>query len=129
MAQSGTAQRLTARKRRFVAAMVTARSVAEAARIAKIGARTAWRYLADPEVKRALSLALDGMMTVVTRRTVDAIAGALDTLRAVQGDDDASPSARVAAARTVMQAGPRLRETNDLAARVTALEHPETKED
>ena len=118
---------LTTRKRRFVAAMMTAKSIAEAARIAGIGERTGRRYLADPEVKRALGAALDGMMAVVTRRTVAAMAGALDTLEDVQADDEASPSARVAAARVVMVAGPKLREATDLAERVSALERGETE--
>ena len=107
--------------------MMTAKSIAEAARIAGIGERTGRRYLADPEVKRALGAALDGMMAVVTRRTVAAMAGALDTLEDVQADDEASPSARVAAARVVMVAGPKLREATDLAERVSALERGETE--
>ena len=113
---------LTARQRRFIAAMMTARTVAEAARMAGIAERTARRYLADPDVKAVLSAALDDALAQVTRRTVEAMAGALDTLEAVQADAEAAPSARVAAARVVMVAGPKLREAVDLAERVANLE-------
>ena len=119
MARSGT---LTPRKRRLVAAMMTSRSVAEAAETASISLRSAWRYLSEPAVKAALSAALDDALAQVTRRTVDAMAGALDTLEAVQADREASPSSKVAAARTVMTAGPRLRQETELSERVQALE-------
>ena len=102
--------------------MMTARSVAEAAETANISLRSAWRYLADPAVKRALSAALDDALAAVTRRAVDAMGRALTTLEDVQKDREASPSAKVAAARVVMVAGPKLREATDLAERVAALE-------
>ena len=119
MAHSGT---LTPRKRRLVAAMMTSRSVAEAAETASISLRSAWRYLSEPAVKAALSAALDDALAAVTRRTVDAMGRALDTLEDVQKDGDASPSSKVAAARVVMVTGPRLRESTELSERVQALE-------
>jgi phage terminase small subunit len=49
---------LTRQQRRFVAALLTARTVAEAAQAVGVTERTGLRYLAHPAVKRALSEAL-----------------------------------------------------------------------
>ncbi|MFX1412084.1 MAG: hypothetical protein ACFFA6_17200 [Promethearchaeota archaeon] len=113
---------LTTRQRKFITALLTARTVAEAAQTAGVCERTGLRYLADSRVKRALTEALDNAMDQATRRVVNAMTAALETLEAVHQDPDATPSARVSAARAILDAGPKLREALDLAERVTELE-------
>ena len=113
---------LSPRQRRFVAAMLTARTVADAAQAVGVTERTGYKYLANPAVKRAFSAALDDAMAEATRRAVAAMTEALVTLEAIHQDGAAPAGARVSAARAILDAGPKLREALELAERVTALE-------
>lgn len=113
---------LRPRQRRFVAAMLTARTVREAAAAVGVTERTGLKYLANPAVKRALGQALDDALGQATRQVVKAMTGALDTLEEIHQDLDAPAGSRVSAARAILDAGPKLREALDLAERVTALE-------
>lgn len=117
-----TESELSPRQRRFVAAMLTARTVREAAAAVGVTERTGLKYLANPAVKRALGQALDDALGQATRQVVKAMTGALDTLEEIHQDPDAPTGARVSAARAILDAGPKLREALDLAERVTALE-------
>ena len=113
---------LTARQRRFVGALLGSPTVRAAADAAGISERTGWRYIADAEVKRALSQALDSELAHATRRAVTAMTGALQTLEGIHKDPGAPTGARVSAARTILDVGPKLREALDLAERVARLE-------
>jgi phage terminase small subunit len=114
--------RLTAKQRKFVSAMMTARTVGEAAKVAGISERTARRYLRNEAVRAALSQALDDALGSVTRQVVQKMTRALGTLEQVHADKLQPASARVSAARAILEAGPKLREAVDLAERVTRLE-------
>jgi len=113
---------LSARKRRFVTAMLTAGTILDAAKAAGVSERTAHRYLDDPDVKRALSVALDDLLADVTRQVVGEMAGAVRTLAAIHEAGDVAAAARVSAARAILGSGVTLREALDLTARVAALE-------
>lgn len=122
MERNDTSHSLTARQRRFVAAMLTAVTIEEAAELAGIARVTAHRYLRDPAVKLALSDAFDEALSQTTRQVVAAMTEALQTLKEVHSDEEKPVGARVTAARAILEAGPRLREAIDIAERVTALE-------
>jgi phage terminase small subunit len=113
---------MSARQRRFVAAVVTTRTITEAAEVAKISRRTADRYLADPAVKAALTQALDALQRAVTAAVVGEMGEALATLAEIHADPEAPAGSRVAAARSILTAGPALREAGDLAERLALLE-------
>jgi len=113
---------LSARKRRFVAALLTEPTILDAARACGLSERTAHRYVRDPAVKAALSAALDDVLAGVTRQTVAAMGAAVRTLAAIHEAGDMPPAARVSAARSLLVGGPALREAFDLGARVAALE-------
>lgn len=114
--------RLSARQRRFLAALVAAPTVRQAAAKAGIGETTAWRYLGDPAVRTALAERQDGVLGHVSRRLAAEMGGALDTLRAIMRDKEASPASRVSAARTVLECGLKLAELVALAQRVAEIE-------
>jgi len=114
--------RLPARKRRFVAAMMTSSSVAAAARAIGVHERTGHRYMQDPRVKAALSHKMDSELGSVARIAVNAMTDALATLEAIHKDETAPASARVSAAKVIFEGAPKLRDTFDLAERVQALE-------
>jgi hypothetical protein len=102
--------------------MMTARSIAEASKLVGVTERTGLRYLAQPQVKKALSHALDEVLAQATRRAVSAMAAALETLERIHGDEEAPHSTRVSAARSILTIAPRLTEVLDLAERVAELE-------
>jgi phage terminase small subunit len=115
---------LSAKQRRFLSAMLTARTVAGAARQAGIAERTAYLYLAAPHIQAALNHALDDALSHAAHQATAAMDQALAALRAILDDPAASPVARIAAARTILQVGPRLHESVTLTQRVATLENP-----
>jgi len=119
MADNGS---LTAKQRRFVAALMTARTVEDAAQVAGIAERTAWRYLANSDVRAALHEAQAQALAQVTRRAVQAMTEALDVLRGIAADGDAPTGARVSAARAILENALRYNEAVTLAERVSELE-------
>ena len=117
-----TEKDLSPRQSRFVAAMLAARTIGEAAQTAGVTERTGKRYLKTSAVKLALANALDSAMTQATSRAVAAMSEALETLEAIHRDEETPASTRVSAARAILDAGPKLREAMDLAQRVAEME-------
>ncbi len=110
------------RQWRFVAALATAPTIEAAASGAGIGERTAYTYLKAPAAKAALAQALDDAQGLATRRVVAEMIAAVATLAEIHKDPEAPAGARVSAARSILNAGPKLREALDLAERVAELE-------
>ena len=119
MADNGT---LTTRQRRFVAALVAAPTVRDAAAAADIGETTAWRYLQDPGVRATLAERQDAVLRQVSLDLASEMGAALDVLGSIMRDTTASDSARVSAARAVLDSGLKLSELVTLAERVATLE-------
>jgi len=117
-----TEGKLSPRQAHFVSAMLTARTMAEAARQAGISDRTAYAYMNDPRVQTAIGRGLDDVLADATRQITGAVAQAIATLEAILKDPAAPPASRIAAARLILDAGPRYRQTLDLATRVANLE-------
>lgn len=113
---------LTAKQARLVAALMTSRTVGEAAARAGVSERTARRWCRLPAVRRALSEAQDETLKQATRRAVAAVTEAVGILQVIMSDPNASAAARVSAARCILDAAARLTETAELADRVSALE-------
>jgi len=113
---------LSARQRRFVAALMTARTIEDAATIAGVTKRTGMRYLADPNVRAAVNEAQAQALAQVTRQAVQAMTEALDVLRGIASDEDAPSGSRVSAARAILENGLRYNEAVTLAERVSELE-------
>ena len=113
---------LSTRQKRFVVAMLTAATIAEAAELAGVSERTARRYLSNPAVRRALGQALDDALTQAAGQVVNAMCAALTTLEEIHGDGEAPTGARVSAARAILEGGPKLREALDLSQRLAELE-------
>jgi hypothetical protein len=84
---------ISPRQQRFIAAMLTARTVADAARQAGVAERTAYRYLDDPEIRAALDLALDQSISYAARHAAAGMNQALVVLQAILEDVAAPPAA------------------------------------
>jgi len=114
---------LTAKQQRFVVAMVSgACTTQEAATVAGLTRRTGERYNANPSVRAAIQAALDETLNEAMRKVVHGMGQAVDTLETLHQDKGVPPAVRVSAARAILAVGPTLRESTELADRVSALE-------
>lgn len=98
------------------------RSVAEAARKAGIGEKTAHRYLKDPAVQEALRAASRELLEALTRRLRQLGQDAAETLAQAMRAEDASWPARIRAADSVIGHLLKVSELLDLEERVARLE-------
>lgn len=120
MANNGN---LTTPQRRAIAALLTERNVQAAARVAHVGERTLYRWVTEyapfqAELKAAEGRAIDAAI----RRLAELTGEAVDTLREVMGNTEASPGARVQAANVALSRLLELKELADLEGRITAIE-------
>jgi hypothetical protein len=109
-------------QRRALAALLAAPTLAEAAARAGVGERTLRRWLGDAAFRAELHRAQDEAMAQATRQSLAAMAEALQTLQAIMHDPTAQPSARVSAAKSILEHAARLYEATMLAERLAALE-------
>ena len=119
MAENGT---LTAGQRRFVVSLLDVRTIREAAVKARIGERTAWRYLSEGAVKAAIARRQDAILAQVTGGIVADMSEARQVLVDVMRSLTAKDSDRIRAAGLILDCGLKLFELLTLADRVTALE-------
>ncbi len=105
---------------RLVVALARGDTVAAAATAADVSEATAYRRLREPEFRTQLDEARAEMLATAVARLTAAATAAADTLRALLSSD--SDFARLAAARSILELGVKLREHQDLAERVAALE-------
>ena len=115
--------KLRTKQRRFINALLTSNTIRDAAQTADIAERTAYRWLRSDPVKSALSEALDVALSQAAARCSGAMGAALEVLLAIAQDIEAPASARVSAARAILEGGPKLRESRELSERVAILEN------
>jgi hypothetical protein len=105
----------------FVTNLLSGAGVEGAARAAGISVRTAWRWIHDPAVLARLREARKDAMNAAMARLQEAAAGAVDCLCEVQREGE-SESARVSAARCILEQALRAAELGDLEERLAKLE-------
>ena len=111
------------KKRQAVAALLTAPTVAEAARVAGVAERTIYRWLAgDAAFVADLRAAEETAIDHAARRLVGLQDDAIALLGDVVADADAAAGVRVRAASLIVDLALRLRELRSLEERVAALE-------
>ena len=121
MAENGS--KLSAKQHRAITALLTSKSVTEAAVATGQGERTIYRWLSEPDFRQALSAAEGDLIDVATRRLLQLQGSALDTLEALLGDGaDASAGVRLRAAQVTLDHLLKLREMRDIEQRLAALE-------
>jgi len=101
-------------------ALAGGQTVRDAARSAGIGERTATRRAADPAFCRRVAELRSEMVARAAGQLADGMAQAVATLRGLLRAE--SESVRLAAARSILEIGPRLRETAELEERLAAIE-------
>lgn len=121
MAAANSGQ-LRPRQRRAISALLSAPTLKDAAERAGIGERTLRRWLQDAAFREALHRAQDETLAQAARQSLAAMGEALATLQGIMADPLAQPTARVSAARAVLEHAARLYEIVNLSERVALLE-------
>lgn len=122
MARNGNSLEITGMQRKAIAALLSSRSVPEAAEAAGLGQRTIYRYMTDPAFRLALADAEGQAIDNATRRLLTMQDLAIDTIADVLKDPESSAGVRVRAAGQVLEYLLKLRELRNIEHRLTALE-------
>lgn len=122
MGESTEVAELTPKQHRAILALLSTKSVGEAAKLAKVGERTLWRWMGDPLFRANLAGAEADMIDAATRRLLQMQDGAIETVKAIMQDAEASPTVRLRAAQAVLDYLLKLRELRNVEQRLTALE-------
>ena len=113
---------MTPNKEKALVALLTYSTKEEAAAAAGIESRTLRRYLADPEFQERYKQAFGELVTDATRQAQQSLSPALSTLREIVEDGDQGATARIQAARTLLEYGLRLTEITDILRNLEAEE-------
>ena len=119
---SGHGQKLSRKEESAISALLTQGTLAEAAQMAGIGEATLRRWLQRDDFqaayRRARREAVSHAMAYLQRVGGEAV----DTLRSIMNDDQKPASARVTAARVILDMSIKAVEFEDLEVRIAALE-------
>ena len=115
-------EKLSRKQATFLSALLTAPTLAKAAHQAGIGDVTAWRWMKDDGFQDAYRVARRQVVQHAITRLQQATGKAVETLCMVMRDAEAPASARVSAARAILETAIKAVELEDLEARIIALE-------
>lgn len=118
----GHGNKLSRKKEQAIIALLEAPTVKEAAEMVKINPATLYKWMALPEFEEAYRKARHRAMGEAIARLQQASSEAVDTLRDVMGDQEATPASRVTAARAVLELGMRGTEIEVIEVRLKQLE-------
>ena len=119
----GHGEKLSRRQDALIHALLLAPTLAEAAQMAGISEVTAWRWLKkESTFQEAYREARREVVRQAVAQVQQACSLAVSTLTGVMQDHESSASAKVAAARTVLETAIKAIELEDLEARIVALE-------
>jgi hypothetical protein len=124
MADNGTTNsKITPQQQRAVAALLSSKSVAEAAKQTGVSLRTMFRWMNDdPAFKVALSAAESALIDAATRRLLAHQEHALTVILSIMADKQYAAGVRLRAAMAVVDYMLKLRELRNIEDRLTALE-------
>ena len=112
---------ITPRQHKAILALLSTKSVSEAAQQAAVPERTLWRWLSDPLFRAYLAGAEADLLDAATRSLLQMQGNALETVQTImQGSE--SDAVRLRAAQTVLDHLLKLRELRNVEQRLTALE-------
>lgn len=116
------AGKLSRKQELAISALLTCPTILAAAQQCGLSEVTLYRWLKDTGFQSAYRDARREVVRQAIAQVQQATGQAVQTLQAVMQDTDAPASARVAAARTVLETALKAVELEDLDARLTALE-------
>ena len=107
-------KKLTQKQQKALAALLTNTTKEAAAKAAGIESKTLRRYLADPEFQAEYQKAVSGMIEDAATQARQSLNAALSCLREFVQDGEETATARIQAARTILEYGLRLTEIVDI---------------
>jgi len=122
MEANGNHNGLTDKQRRAIAALLSEPTTKKAAETAKVGETTIHRWLNDPAFSAALKESRGRVFESTLAALQGASAKAVETLRDVMNDKEAKASAKVSAAKTVLDLALKAREQLELSERLRLIE-------
>lgn len=122
--------KLSAKQQRALSALLTSKTVGEAALATGLGERTIYRWLTEPAFRQALSAAEGVLIDAATRRLLQLQTAALDVFESLLAKDaEVSASVQLRAATAATDYLLKLRELRDIEQRLQALEQRFTERD
>ena len=115
-------EKLGGKREAAILALLTARSIEDAARTAGVPPRTLHRWLLEPMFDAAYRKARRNAFAQATARLQQATGAAVSTLLKIMVDQNVQASTRVRAAGTVLDHASKAIEIEDVEVRVAALE-------
>jgi hypothetical protein len=119
---SGFLQKLGGKQEAAVLALLTSRSVEDAARTAGVTPRTLYRWIKEPAFKAAYQAAKREAYGQAIARLHQMTSAAVSTLGKVMVDPNTPASTKVRAADSILNHTSKAMEIEDIEARVTELE-------
>jgi hypothetical protein len=119
--QNNTEFSITTKQQKAIAALLSERTLGEAAKRAGIGERTLYTWLGEPNFKAALRSAEREILDEVTRRLSAGQSLALDTLQKLV-TSARHESTKLRASVAWLELSLKFRDINDIEDRLTALE-------
>ena len=118
----GHGEKLSRKQEALICALLLAPTLADAAHTAGIGEVTAWRWLKEADFQAAYREARRAVVQQAITQVQRATGEAVETLRSVMQDAEAPASAKVSAAKAILETAVKAVELEDLGARLAALE-------
>jgi hypothetical protein len=118
----GHGEKLSRKQDQVITALVTCASITEAAAHCELAEVTLRRWLKQDGFQAAYREARRAVVQHAITQVQRATGEAVETLRSVMQDADAPASARVSAAKAVLETAVKTVELEDLEARIAALE-------
>jgi hypothetical protein len=122
MEENGNFSDLSDKQRRAIAALLSEPTTKKAAEAAKVGETTIHRWLNDPIFSAALKESRERVFESRLAALQGVSGRAVETLLDVMTDKTAQPSARVSAAKTVLELAIKGRDQLELSERLAYLE-------
>ena len=110
------------KQERVISALLSYPTVREAAEVTGVGVSTIGNWLTQPNFKARYETARREMLDSAKNALRAASLGAVTTLAAISGDVNAKESARVSAAKSILELVLRISDTEDVLARIEKLE-------
>jgi len=115
-------QGLPQKQTKAIVSLLNCRTVSEAATQAGVNESTVWRWMREENFQDALQEAKQRIVTQAIIRLQQATGEAVGTLRGIMADGEAPASARVTAAKAVLDMAVKAIKMEDLEARLMNLE-------
>lgn len=118
----GHGEKFSRKMEQAIIALLSAPSIAEAAKVAGVGETTLWRWLQDDEFQDKYREAKRQALSVAIAQLQQSAGEAVQTLRDVAADAGSPASSRVSAAKSILELAIKAAEIEDLEQRLSELE-------